>query len=256
MKYSNFLGNALLSGALAVLVVGVAGCAKNVTPGPADTTSSVTGALTIASFPQAPTAVEAIDEKGAKVWGVLAADGKFSFSLPKAHSYHFNIVLPSGSEPLVFPRASKRLDTTVKIATGGAVIALGAIRHLAAAQADGFMVKSAPSASSVQPKTEAADGECENGKDSKTGAACVDEPESAVCEQGADSGADGECENGKDSKTGAACVDAPDADDALDADPTKPMAVAEHNAPDAVDGCNEASDGDGETADDGAEEAD
>jgi hypothetical protein len=43
---------------------------------------------------------------------------------------------------------------------------------------------------------------------------------------------DGECEDGIDAATGAACVDD-------DADPTGAMAVPEHNAPDDVAGCDE-----------------
>ncbi len=84
----------------------------------------------------------------------------------------------------------------------------GAVRHLASAPAEGFDVPEA---------RESCDG---------------------------DSGNDGECENGVDAKTGAACTD-PQGDESDDADPTEPMAVPEHAAPGAVQGCAD----DGETAD-------
>jgi hypothetical protein len=223
------------------------------------TTSKVTGSLTAASFPAAPTAVEAIDETGAKLQAPTDAQGNFQLVLAKGHTYRFAVVLGSGSEPVVFPRASKRLDTTVRISSGAATIALGAIRHLNAAPVSGFTVKTA--STGTKPQTENAgegnDGECVNGVIEGTGAACVDDDGKASCDSGNDNGADGECENGKDAKTGAPCTDAEQGagdgetdDDATAADPTKPMAVPDHNAPDNVAGCNEGGDGDGETNDD------
>lgn len=159
----------------------------------------------------------------------------------------------------MFPRASKRLDTTVRVASGAATVALGAIRHFNAAPTDGFTVKSS-SSGATKPQTTSGDGnvgECVDGFVKGTGAACADDDNKASCENGEgenDNGADGECENGKDAKTGAACTDeqggAEANDDAAsDADPTKPMAVADHNAPDNVGGCNEGGDGDGENED-------
>jgi hypothetical protein len=71
------------------------------------------------------------------------------------------------------------------------------------------------------------DGECEDGTDSVTGLACTDPPDG--------SDGDGECENGTDSTTGQPCVD-PEEDSV---DPNGPMAIAEHNVPDQVGGCDE-----------------
>ncbi len=127
------------------------------------------------------------------------------------------------------------------------------------------------------------DGECENGKDTSTGLACVDSPEASdgdgECENGKDtstglactdpadgSDGDGECEDGKDSTTGLACVDPADAsdgdgecEDGVDSatglpctdpedvvDPNRPMAVAEHNVPNQVGGCDEGGEEEGD----------
>lgn len=83
------------------------------------------------------------------------------------------------------------------------------------------------------PEGSDGDGECEDGKDASTGLACSDAQEA--------SDGDGECEDGKDT-TGQPCTDTEDL-----VDPTRPMAVAEHNIPDQVGGCDE---GGGEESDD------
>ena len=251
----------LFAAALAIL----GGCKKKTAAAP-DTTSSVTGALTVASFPSTPSAIEAVDEKGTTVQAAVDEQGRFQLSLPAGHTYRFAVALAAGSEPLVFPRASKRLDTTVHIATGAATVALGAVRHFNAAPADGFTVKSSSGSSPTKPQTETSGdgnvGECVDGFVKGTGSPCADDDAKASCDNGEgqnDNGADGECENGKDKKTGAACTDEQGGDTetnddaASDADPTKPMAVPDHNAPDDVSGCNEGGDGE---SNDGEDQAD
>ena len=99
-----------------------------------------------------------------------------------------------------------KLDRTVHIATGAATIALGTIQHLDAAPATGFA-----STSAGQMSCDDGTNDGETNDDSATAA-------------------DGETND----------------DTSTDADPTKPMAVPEHNAPDDVTGCNE---GGTETAD-------
>lgn len=243
---------------LAAAVALLGGCGKS-SDQPAVTTSSVTGALSVASFPSKPTAVDVVDEKGATSRVAVDEQGRFQLSLAKGHTYRFAIAMASGSEPLVFPRASKRLDTTVHISTGAATIALGTIRHFGAAPANGFAVQSGSGASSAKTQNASSgdgnDGECVDGSVKGTGAPCADDDAKASCDHGDgqdDNGADGECENGKDKKTGAPCADpqgdGETNDTSTDADPTKPMAVPDHNAPDDVAGCNEG--GDGETNDD------
>lgn len=212
-------------------------------------TSTVTGALALSSFPSAPTTVDAIDETGLKVQAGIDAQGGFRLALAKGHTYRLVVGLQSSSEPLVFPRTSSRLDTTVRVSTAAATIALGAVRHFDAAPAGGFTVKSASTATKPETENESEgdDGECVDGKDATSGAACVDDEVTATCDAG-------EAEDGPDEGDGDG--DGETNDDG-DADPTKPMAVPEHNAPDDVAGCSEGAggegpggDGDGETNDD------
>lgn len=170
----------------------------------------------MASFPSAPTGVEATDEAGAKTTAAVDATGGFSLALVKGHTYRLDARLGSTTVPFVFPRGGGRLDKTIKISTNGAMVALGAVTHFAAAPPTGF-------------STTSESKQCEFGEDGK------------------DDNADGECEDGKDAITGAACTDE---DGSGGADPTKPMAVPEHNAPADVAGCKELGDGDGEENDD------
>jgi hypothetical protein len=195
-------------------------------------TSNVDGQLQSGTFPSAPTAVDAVDETGAHTRTPVAADGSFHLSLTKGHTYRLAIVMAAGSEPLVFPRSASKLDTTVRISSGAARVALGAVHHVASAPATGFQLRSAGAPSTGAP----CDGEC---VDDQSGATCDDG------NQGQDNQADGECVDGKDAKTGAACTDEADS-----ADPTQPMAIPEHDAPDDVGGCNDGADDEGETNDD------
>lgn len=201
----------------------VLGCGSSEKSAPASTTSVVTGSLTMGSFPSAPSGVEATDETGAKVPGTIDGQGAFRLTLSKGHVYRLNVLLGGSAEPFVFPRAANQLDTTVRISTSAATVTLGAVRHFDAVPTAGF--------------------------------SGIDDNNKAQCQYGEqDDHADGECENGKDAVTGAPCVDEQDDGETNDdqADPAKPMAVPEHNAPDDIAGCKEPAggDGDGETNDD------
>ncbi len=217
----------------------VGACSKSVSL-PADTTSSIRGTVSVASFPSAPSAVEASDERGVVVRVPIAANGAFVLDLAKLHSYRFVVVLASAREPLVFPRAPARLDTTIRVSSGAASVDLGVLRHLSAAPPDGFFVVTPPNASTPKAarlEGEASDDECVDGKLTSTGAACADDDTLVSCDRGASNVDDQE---------------APADDTGSDADPTQPMVVGDRNAPDDVGGCDE---GDGET-NDGADPAD
>ena len=203
------------------LPLAVAGCGSSgsSTDGASPTTATVQGALVTSTFASGATGVRAVDEAGAATNGTLSADGAFTLTLPKAHTYKLLVVKASLTEPIVFPRASGKLDTTFKLAGGGAVVDLGAVRHFDSKPAAGF--------SSVGASTQLLSSD-------------------PAPDDGADSESDGECENGVDQTTGAACTDPEEGDD--DADPAGPMAIPEHNAPDDVAGCQ--GDGDGEEEDD------
>ena len=204
------------------------GCSEPATHG--NDVSSVSGALATATFPSAPSAVEATDEAGAVSRTAPNAHGAFVLPLTKDHTYRVAIVTATGSEPLVFPRASGKLDTTFKIGTGAAKFDLGTIRHLDSAPATGFK--------HAQGKDAGEDGECVDGTLEGTGEACVDDDEEVTCEGArAAEAPDGECENGKDVATGAACVDDDDAEPG--ADGSKALCVAENNIPPEVGGCED-----------------
>ena len=209
------------------------------------TDSTIQGNLDLASFPTAPAGVDAIDENGVVVSSKVGPAGAFKLSVDSGHSYQIRVTFASGSEPLVFPRSAQLLDLDFHVSSGRAIVALGAVRHFGSAPANGFYMQ--PAAGSAG----GGDGECVDGVEQGTGKACVDDDAEVSCEIGDDdeqegehednaSDGDGECENGVALTTGAACTD-----DAL-ADPSQPMAVAEHNVPDEVGGCAEGEEGDEE----------
>ena len=202
---------------LLVAVLGLAAVAcssSKTTPHP---NSTVEGSVAMSTFALgAPSAVDAVDETGARSHGALGANGAFKLTMTKGHVYRLVAVTPKGEEPLVFPRNGGRLDTTFRISSGAALVTLGTVRHFDKAPATGF--------------TASDDGKtaCESG------------------DQGADDHGDGECENGKDAKTGQPCAD--DGEGAA-ADPAQPMAVAEKSPPNDVSGCEDGTN-DGEENDD------
>ncbi len=181
------------------------------------TSSTITGTVASATFASgAPSAVDAIDETGARTHVVLGADGAFSLSLAKAHVYRIVAITPAGEEPLVFPRAGGRLDTTFRLSSGAALVGLGSVRHFDAA----------PKALSAVDDGQT---QCEGGSAGEN-------------DQGG-----GDCQDGKDGKTGGPCID--EGQGGSDADPAMPMAVPEKNPPNDVGGCEDGQN-DGEQNDD------
>jgi hypothetical protein len=217
---------------------------------PSNPNSVVEGKVAASTFALgAPTAIDAIDETGARKSAALGSDGAFTLALAKGHVYRLVAVGPKGEEPVVFPRNGGRLDKTFRVSSGSAVVTLGTVRHFDKAPATGFTIKSAPVASGTQ-QAAGEPGECVDGTIMGSGAPCVDDEEKTQCEggsAGADDQADGECENGKDAKTGAACSDTDQEGEA--ADPAQAMAIPDKNPPNDVSGCEDG-ENDGESADD------
>lgn len=235
---------------LALTALTAAACSSSkANPNPSSTVEGKVASSTFALG--APTAVDAIDEKGARTRAAVnGADGSFKMQIVKGHVYRLVAITPKGEEALVFPRTGGRLDKTFRLSSGGAVVALGNVRHFDKAPPTGFTVKTTPASSAVRPQGNGEPGECVDGKIMGTGAPCVDDDAKTQCEGGhggADDHADGECENGKDAKTGAACTDGDQAGEA--ADPAQAMAVPDKNPPNDVSGCEDGS-SDGEEADD------
>ncbi|MBI5532146.1 MAG: hypothetical protein HY898_05505 [Deltaproteobacteria bacterium] len=226
-----------------LVLVMATGCAKT---GTTDTTSTVQGKFALSSYASAPTAVVALDEKGAKLQAMVAADGAFSLSLEKGHKYSLRAVVSAVEEPLVFPRTSGKLDTTFRVVGGAAVVQLGNVRHFDSAPATGFVVMSGQVAPGTTANGEV--GECVDGFVKGSGAPCADDDGKEVtCEGGGeegdnegeakaetDPGPDIQCNNGLD-PNGQPCVGG----DQDTADPQADMSVPEHNPPDAVGGCDD-----------------
>jgi hypothetical protein len=187
----------------------LAGCtAKSSAP------STVSGTLTMATFPLRPSAVAAVDEAGKRITTTLGGDAHFAINLAKGHTYRLLIVKDgSGTVPVVFPRAAGRLDATFVLRTNGARISLGAVRYLGQAPAGGFKVQSAAQSTS---DAEASDNS-------------VEDTQQTTCDDGqsGDTGGD----NGATGSTGAN-------DTADQADANQEMAVGDQNAPDQVAGCD------------------
>lgn len=211
-----------------ILVLGAAlstvSCSGTRAAGP----TTVGGAVARATYASPPRAVVATSGRGAEIRAALSPDGVFSLRLPKGHRYALAVETSAGRVPIAMPRRSGRLDRTFVVSSDGVAVALGAIRYRAAGTAIPF----------------AAAGTCDpNGSGEY---ACVQDDEQSTCEdgqQGANdqTGNDGECVNGVDTTTHAACTD-PAADDAEQLDAKVEMAVPERSAPADASGCG----GDGE----------
>lgn len=201
------------------------------------TDSTVKGTLELGSFPDSPIAVEAINEKHAITRANVGVSGAFSVGLERGHKYQLRVVLKNGSEPMVFPRADGTLDLTFKVTSGAALVSLGKVNHFASAPPEGFLMSGNSSGDGEVGECVdgfiLGSGEACVDDDAKVSCEAGDnnEQEGEHETDDDDGDDDGECENGKDQATGAACVDE------LEADASQPMAVPEHNVPDVVGGC-------------------
>lgn len=167
--------------------------------------STVRGTVALSTFASTPAAIAASNESGRVARALLDAQGRFALPLAKGHTYQLSVEGVGQSTPIVYPRASGKLDATFILKTNGASIALGQVRYHAAAPSTGFQVLSAalPSAPS---------GDCND---------CVDDANEVTCE---------------DSEMGTVASSGDDT--AEQADPTGELATADQNAPPQVDGCD------------------
>lgn len=172
----------------------------------------VEGRVAVASFPSAPTGVDAIDELGRKVNAPLAADGAFALALDDDHHYRLDLLTPAGVVPVAFARGD-RLEKALRIDSDHQLVTLGAVRYHARRPDAGVVVRTgAP----TDPPA------CVDGLVAAGTAACVEEAVLA-CQPGFRAGPD-------------------DSDDPIPslaadvADPAQPFALPERNAPkDAID---------------------
>jgi hypothetical protein len=216
--------------------------------------SLVQGALVSSTFPGGPTGVQATNEQGTAVQVLLSANAAFRLSLLRGHTYRLSVVDAKTATPILFPRAGGTLDNSFHVSGGGAIVDLGSVRYLASAPAGGFTVMGGTSGGtvstmSVGTTSTAPPAECVDGTVQGTSQACADDD---AVEQCGDVSSDGECENGVDTTTGAACTDPPEPTSGTSndsssgaVDPNAPMAVPDHNAPADIGGCD-GSDGEAE----------
>ena len=188
---------------LAVLFALASACGKKAAA--PETTLSGTAALT--SYPSAPSAVLATDESGRSIRTSLGAAGAFSLTLPAGHKYKISVATAKGNVPLVFPRTGGALDGAFSVKSKGANVALGSVRYLARAPVTGFTMATSPAGASG--------ANCEN---------CADDHQDVSCEDGSQGHDDAE-------SSAAEAVD--------QADANQEMSVADHNAPDGVNGCDD-----------------
>jgi hypothetical protein len=190
------------------------GCSSKPAP-PRETTLS--GSAALATFPNSPTSIRVTDETGRAVTAPTASDGSFSLTLARGHTYKA-VLVGQGDVPLVFPRKTGALDTTFLLKTDGANIALGSVHYLPEAPTGGFRVMSSQQGSGGKGDTETE----------------VDDDESASCDDGSkgSSGDDNEIDTSDNRADGA-----------------REMAVAEHNAPNEVAGCDREDESESESKD-------
>ena len=201
---------------VSLMVLGlITGCAAKSSV--SETTAQ--GQLALSTFPEHASAVVARTASGMERVSTPSATGAFVLSLPRGESYSVRVVMESRSVVIGMPRGSGSIDRTFKVSSAGVRIDLGVVRFHAAGASD-----------PVTPGVEATS--CEDGSNG-----------------GADGteGGDGECVNGIDSTTKAACSDvAGPADPADTVDANAEMAVPEHDAPEDASGCEQSSENDGE----------
>ena len=113
---------------LGLVVLSTAACANDKKSSVGVTTLSGTTALS--SYAATPRSVLATDETGRTSSAPLAADGSFSLTLKRAHTYHVDVITDAGPIPLVFPRTSGKVTKTFALRSDGARLALGAVHFV------------------------------------------------------------------------------------------------------------------------------
>ncbi len=216
--------NTLRSFWLLVPVALAASCSSGSTSQP------ISGKLALDTF-DGPVATVRASRLGANsIVAPVAADGSFALTLPRGKHYRLEFVGPSGAPRLVYPRHAGSIDSWFDVRGGGRRFDLGMVRYIGDP-------KDMPIAfTRVEVSS---DVDCENGRDKKTGAVCVDDDndENESCGDDDDGDNDDvECENGKDAKTGLACEDG----GSSSSSPTiVAVAVADHNVPAVIGGCDD-----------------
>jgi hypothetical protein len=169
--------------------------------------STLRGTAALSTFSSAPSAVTARDEAGRVTRARVDAQGQFSIPLAKGHTYRVAVEAANGGVPLVYPRASGRLDATFVLKTNGAALDVGQVRHFAGVPSGGFHVLATQAPSTGAPPS---------GSESD-----VEDGSQLTCD-------------GSDTRVTVS----PAADSAEQADATGDLAVGDQNVPEEVSGCD------------------
>ena len=178
--------------------------------------STIRGTAALSTFPSAPSIVVARDRSGRSQRATVDAQGQFALPLAKGQTYRLSLEGGGSSIPIAFPRVSGRLDATFVVNANGALLRLGQVRHFARVPPGGFHVFALQVPSSAPPQEIGAAGNCVD---------CVNDDQSVTC------GASGSDPESK-AQAGADTIDT-----AEQADPNGELAVADHNVPEELTGC-------------------
>lgn len=163
----------VLCATAAVSLTAISGCAGSSAP----TTSTLRGTLDQSSFAAPITKITVHSDKGDRTVPV-AASGAFQAVLDRGAEYRFLLSEDGKSMPIMLRSVAGRLDTTVRVKTGGATVNLGAVKYWAGARSIAAGI-AAPPVSNVEAPATCEDNEgdddnnnCEDGIDPSTGLEC------------------------------------------------------------------------------------
>ena len=196
---------------LGLMALSSTGCATNQTKRTVGETT-LSGTTALSSYAATPRSVVATDETGRATSAPLAADGFFSLTLKRAHTYHVDVITDAGAVPLVFPRASGNITRTFALKSDGARLSLGAVRFVhvpVVVPVEARIAKASALRTASLGDSEANDDGPNDGEDVQCG-----------------DGSHGDGQHSDDMEGG---------DDK--AETASDVSVAEHNVPENVDGC-------------------
>lgn len=201
--------------ALGLVALSSVACASNDKKSAVGETT-LSGTTALSTYAATPRSVVATDETGRVSSAPLGADGSFSLTLKRAHTYHVDVLTDAGPVPLVFPRTSGKVTKTFALKSDGARLALGSVRFVHTPVVVPVEARIAKASALRIASLGATDGENADGEsDSNDG-------EDVQCGDGSH----GDGQHSDDMESG---------DD--EAEATNDVSVAEHNVPENVDGC-------------------
>jgi hypothetical protein len=235
---------------MTIVVLSLAGaCAR-------DRVQPISGQVALATFDGPVTTVRAVRPSGAAIVAPVGAGGAFQILVPRGKGYHLEFAGPSGIPILVFPHAAGALTWTFDVRGRGTRFDVGTVRYVGnpAGMPVTFVIRQGETLQEPDGGAkENGDDDCEDGKDLKTGAICVDDDDhdkgkgkgDDECED--DDDHDGDCVNGTNAETGAPCKPAP---------APSAAAVADRNLPAVMGSCADDDDKDDDKNDDDKNEKD